>query len=149
MGIVEGIFWGIVTLIAVVFIVALERIAEELLEGRKKRGAIRCPECGREMRLVDGHPNISAPLWFWNCGSCDHYVPVLPNKFKKKREKARWQLRKQGFTFLLGINEKEEYIKKGYRAYLDWTGKIDFFGEEVAKRLANEGSGGKYNRIKP
>ena len=152
MSITKEFFWGVLSLMGAIFIVAFiigfEKIAEELLEGRKKRGAIRCPKCGREMKLIDGGPNISEPLWFWNCGSCDHYVPILPKKFKRKRERARYQLRTQGFTFLCVMDGKEEYIKKGYRAYLDWTGKIDFFDEEVAKRLANEGSDRKDNRIK-
>lgn len=118
---------------------------EDWPEWRKKIGAIRCQKCGREMRSRHGHPDFEIPLWFWVCDHCQSYVPILPNKFKKKRQEAREQLEKQAFrfNFTRTYDGKEVYRKGGSEASLDWAGKLHIFDIELARRLYEERDQGK------
>jgi len=135
--IIRGILGIIALLVVVVVGCAIMKIIEEWPERREKRGAIKCPKCGREMRLTGNNPESSDPPWLWWCGICDYYVDILPDKFKKKRQKARDQLNRQGFTFVYSkiVGGEELYTKKGYEASLNWAENIRIFDLELEKEL--------------
>lgn len=130
---IAGIIMGLIGFILCAWYVA---DTEAWPKRREKRGAIRCPKCGREMRLSGNYPNYNPPCVWW-CGTCDYNVDILPDKFKKKRQEARKQLERQGFTFAYGRTSGggEIYDKKGYEASLDWAGNIHIFDLELEEEL--------------
>lgn len=128
--------------VVVLFIIGIGivTLSETWPEWSKKRGAIRCPKCGREMRLSANVFGGSAPPWSWYCGHCDYYVDIVPYKFDRKRKKARKQLEKAGFEFLMADRKgREHYRKKEYEASLDWTGSLRIIDLKLLEELYRKG----------